>query len=179
MQVFGYDLGSPGFSAAPAPLIDFQQLLHHTGIPGREYTPGSVASNSSAQHSTARRQPGLPWQAASSCRPRDSQVVVCGTDGTLRILQVQQQQQMQQQQQQLLLHAPPCDVDKEQQEEGTSSDPGLNSEEVDRGDSRGHALLQQQQQAVVLPGEVFSSPVAVGPWVVLGCRDDNVYCMLR
>lgn len=29
---------------------------------------------------------------------------------------------------------------------------------------------------VALPGEVFSAPVAVWPWVLLGCRDDNLYC---
>ena len=28
-----------------------------------------------------------------------------------------------------------------------------------------------------LPGDVFSSPVVVGSEVVVGCRDDNVYCM--
>ena len=28
-----------------------------------------------------------------------------------------------------------------------------------------------------LPGDVFSSPVAVGSEIVVGCRDDNVYCI--
>ena len=32
-------------------------------------------------------------------------------------------------------------------------------------------------QSVVLPGELFSSPVVLGPWVVLGCRDDHLYCL--
>ena len=29
---------------------------------------------------------------------------------------------------------------------------------------------------VTLPGELFSSPVIVGDRLVIGCRDDNVYC---
>lgn len=57
-------------------------------------------------------------------------------------------------------------------------------------DGTAHLLAlspQQQQEApsigaaversVVLPGEVFSSPVSCGPWVVLGCRDDYLYCL--
>ena len=28
-----------------------------------------------------------------------------------------------------------------------------------------------------LPGEVFSSPVVVGDYLVVGCRDDYVYCL--
>jgi acyl-CoA synthetase len=28
-----------------------------------------------------------------------------------------------------------------------------------------------------LPGEVFSSPVFVDSWVLLGCRDDHLYCL--
>ena len=28
-----------------------------------------------------------------------------------------------------------------------------------------------------LPGEIFSSPVIVGDRIVVGCRDDNVYCI--
>jgi hypothetical protein len=34
-------------------------------------------------------------------------------------------------------------------------------------------------QSVALPGEVFSSPVAVGPMVLVGCRDDHLYCLAR
>jgi acyl-CoA synthetase len=52
-----------------------------------------------------------------------------------------------------------------------------------------HSSQQQQQQqqqevlsfdvrgSVALPGEVFSSPVSCGPWVVVGCRDDYLYCL--
>jgi hypothetical protein len=181
-QVFGYELGSPGFSAAPAPLVDIQQPLNPTSLSrsflSRVNTTGNAALESSAQHSTARLQPGLIWQAASSCRSWDNKVVVCSTDGTLRLLQVQQQQQQQQLQP---VHASSCAVNQEQDGDETTSDGGLNSEGVDRGGGMGHAVLQQQQQqqAVVLPGEVFSSPVVLGPWVVVGCRDDNLYCMLR
>ena len=28
-----------------------------------------------------------------------------------------------------------------------------------------------------LPGEIFSSPVVIGERIVVGCRDDNVYCL--
>jgi acyl-CoA synthetase len=31
--------------------------------------------------------------------------------------------------------------------------------------------------SVQLPGEVFSSPVFVDSWVLLGCRDDHLYCL--
>lgn len=29
-----------------------------------------------------------------------------------------------------------------------------------------------------LPGEVFSSPIAVNNSIVLGCRDNNIYCLV-
>jgi outer membrane protein assembly factor BamB len=31
--------------------------------------------------------------------------------------------------------------------------------------------------SALLPGEVFSSPVFVDSWVLLGCRDDHLYCL--
>jgi hypothetical protein len=31
--------------------------------------------------------------------------------------------------------------------------------------------------AVQLPGEVFSSPVLAAGFMVLGCRDDHLYCL--
>ena len=30
---------------------------------------------------------------------------------------------------------------------------------------------------IKLPGEIFSSPVIVGDRIVIGCRDNNVYCL--
>lgn len=30
---------------------------------------------------------------------------------------------------------------------------------------------------VTLPGELFSSPVFVDQWVLMGCRDDHLYCL--
>lgn len=33
--------------------------------------------------------------------------------------------------------------------------------------------------SVMLPEQVFSSPVAAGPFVVFGCRDDTLYCLNR
>jgi hypothetical protein len=39
------------------------------------------------------------------------------------------------------------------------------------------ANILRQAAAAVLPGEIFSSPVAAGGYVVLGCRDDHLYCL--
>jgi hypothetical protein len=43
------------------------------------------------------------------------------------------------------------------------------------GDAATHATLATG--GVQLPAELFSGPVAVGPYVLLGCRDDCLYCL--
>lgn len=45
-------------------------------------------------------------------------------------------------------------------------------------DTGGPRLLSAVRgHRVMLPGEGFSSPVAVRPWLVVGCRDDYLYCL--
>ncbi|XP_062613897.1 beta-alanine-activating enzyme-like [Saccostrea cucullata] len=49
----------------------------------------------------------------------------------------------------------------------TSKDGNITIIDTDKG---------QEVNSVKLPGEVFSSPVVVGGLLIVGCRDNNVYC---
>lgn len=85
------------------------------------------------------------------------QIVVCGTDSTVTLLNL-----------------------ATDQARGVADKSGSHDE--------GQQILQEEpgeagvrrpvvQQSVVLPAEVFSSPVALGPMLLLGCRDDFLYCL--
>jgi hypothetical protein len=80
------------------------------------------------------------------------QVVVCSTDGTVSVLQLQQDQAIE--------GEDPARLLGDQQQE-------LQAESC-------RAVMQQ---SVVVPGEVFSSPVVLDGLLVLGCRDDFLYCI--
>jgi hypothetical protein len=79
-------------------------------------------------------------------------VVVCSTDGTVSVLQLQQDQAIE--------GEDPARLLGDQQQE-------LQAESC-------RAVMQQ---SVVVPGEVFSSPVVLDGLLVLGCRDDFLYCI--
>jgi hypothetical protein len=78
--------------------------------------------------------------------------VVCSTDGTVTLLELQQDRATEREHPATLLE------DAQQTLQAGSCTAVV-------------------RQAVVLPGEVFSSPVALGGLLVLGCRDDFLYCI--
>eukprot|EP00879_Flechtneria_rotunda_P007325 GHRR01007684.1.p1 GENE.GHRR01007684.1~~GHRR01007684.1.p1 ORF type:complete len:1295 (+),score=553.20 GHRR01007684.1:1159-5043(+) len=70
-----------------------------------------------------------------------------------------------------------------QKQQGTSSSHllvGSSNGNIDVLQQSGTAAAVAQPSSLLgvqLPGEVFSSPVAADGWVVVGCRDDHLYCL--
>jgi hypothetical protein len=96
---------------------------------------------------------GLIIRSSSKSVKCEGKVVLCSTDGNVHLMQQQQKQQ---------------EAADEPNELRAASQGELNGV-----GSENSAVAQ----SVRLPGEVFSSPVCLGPWVVLGCRDDYLYCL--
>jgi len=112
--VFEVAVAGSGVSAAPAYVVGWEQVL--------EAAAGAAGGAAGLQ---------LPTEMCPDPGPAAGplQLVVCNTDGMIRVLQL---------------------------------------------DARGHL---QVVQSAVLPGELFSSPVTLGCAIILGCRDDCLYCL--
>jgi hypothetical protein len=160
-QVFAAVLPGSGFSAAPAPVVTWQQLLGElpasptSGVtPSQQQQQQQQASDSVLLEEASN---GLFCQTSSMAVGSGGRVVLCSTDGNVHLMDLQQQQQQQQ-----------TPVVDEANELPAASRGGVD------GIGGGNSAVAL---SVRLPGEVFSSPVCLGPWVVLGCRDDYVYCL--
>lgn len=116
LQVFEVAVGGSGVSAAPAYVVGWEQVL--------EAAAGAGGGAAELQ---------LPTDVCPDPGPAASpqQLVVCNTDGTMQVLQL---------------------------------------------DATGNLRVVQ---SVMLPGELFSSPVTLGCAIILGCRDDCLYCICR
>jgi hypothetical protein len=120
----------------------------------------AVLADSSAEAGPAQEAAAAEEERACSVRKfapqvevqQQGHVVVCSSDGALDVLHVHA--------------AAGSEADVQQLDSG--------------GGAEGVVGVPQAVTAAaqtVLPGELYSSPVFVNDWLVLGCRDDHLHCL--
>lgn len=140
--------GGSSISATPAPVLDLQAVLNQAA--GAD--PCNMVSQTLQQATAdARVVGGSTSSGRTEGCSMGGQVVVCSTDGTVTLLELQRDQ---------IIEQPATLLDDEEQQTLQAG-----------------SCTAVVRQSVVLPGEVFSSPVVLGGLLVLGCRDDFLYCI--
>jgi hypothetical protein len=162
LQIWQQKLGDSRISAAPAARL--QLAVAGTGnFPAsmREVVRADGSEEAAGERpmqeidAEARAAEGVRGLTGSACQievQQQEQVVVCSSDGALDLLHVRAA---------AVLAAP--------------------EEQADCDDGAAGAVDVPQAVTTlaetVLPGELFSSPVYVDQWLLLGCRDDHLYCL--
>lgn len=151
----GLALAGTGMAAVPASM----DVLAVAGT-GMAAVPasmaGAVPADGSAEAAAGGevQQPAAAAAAAAASKievHQQQHVVVCSSDGAVDVLTVQ-------------------DGAFGMEADLLSSDSGVATEGV-----APQAVTTTAQ--TLLPGEVFSSPVFLDEWLLLGCRDDHLYCL--
>lgn len=173
-QVWCVRLNNSGISAAPAAAVDIQTLLQSVDntVPCADI------------HQPLGMMNGMSHPPVKGAiRESSVEVAVCGRDGTVDVLKIPLQTRSPPASA-VAAAAAPAGVIKSARSRvpaNTAERMGVDlltepttADAIDDGSKRMGAVLALC--GVELPGQVFSSPVFVDDYVLIGCRDDHLYC---